>query len=99
MGTGTYGQSNPVVINCGFKPKILFIYASETGYNSNVLGVSYYGVPFLGWAEGVVALKSVSYPPSDLIRFTQLDNGLSFYAADFPYNNTRGLTYYYAALG
>lgn len=27
MGTGTYGQSNPTVINCGFKPKRMVVWA------------------------------------------------------------------------
>ena len=26
VGTGTYGQNNPTVINCGFRPKMVFIF-------------------------------------------------------------------------
>ena len=29
VGTGTYGQSHPTVINCGFKPKMVFIFAAN----------------------------------------------------------------------
>lgn len=36
VGTGTYGQNNPTVINCGFKPKIVFIY-SQTVVDSGVV--------------------------------------------------------------
>lgn len=99
VGTGTYGQSNPTMINCGFKPKMLFIYISKPSFNDSIVASQYTDVLFAGWAEGVTAIQSNSYPPSDLIRFTQLDNGLSFYGNNYPYNNREGIIYYYAALG
>lgn len=99
VGTGTYGQSNPTVINCGFKPKMLFIYLLNPTYSTAVLGSSYIGVNFVGWAEGITTLKSASYPPTDLIHFTQLDDGLSFYGVDSSYNNDAGVSYYYVVLG
>ena len=32
VGTGTYGESNPTVINCGFKPKLLMLSAQSQLY-------------------------------------------------------------------
>ena len=96
---GTYGQGNPIVINCGFKPKVLFIYISKPSFNESVVGSLYNGALFLGWAEGITVLQSISYPPSDIIRFTQLDNGLSFYGVNYLQNSTEGQIYYYVALG
>nr|DAO69338.1 MAG TPA: hypothetical protein [Caudoviricetes sp.] len=34
MGTGTYGANNPTVINCGFKPKVVYIFAFAYKYRS-----------------------------------------------------------------
>ena len=98
VGTGLYGQSNPTVINCGFKPKILFIYAPNPIYNSTVFGSTYIGVNFVGWAEGITDIKE-DYPEEDLIHFTQLDDGLSFYGVNHSYNNGEGVTYNYVVLG
>ena len=99
VGTGLYGQSNPIVINCGFKPKILFIYAPEPDFNPAVLGSTYVGVSFVGWAEGITDIVT-GYPSEVLIHFTQLDDGLSFYGVDSPYNNNnKGVTYNYVVLG
>lgn len=36
VGTGTYGQNNPTTINCGFKPKGIFIAQEEVLYPKNV---------------------------------------------------------------
>lgn len=98
VGTGLYGQSNPTVINCGFKPKILFIYGPNPIYNSAVFGSSYIGVNFVGWAEGITDIRE-GYPSEDMIHFTQLDDGLSFYGVNHSYNNNEGVTYNYVALG
>ena len=35
MGTGTYGQSNPTVINCGFKPKMIIIGSTDNAFSTN----------------------------------------------------------------
>ena len=99
VGTGLYGQSNPIVINCGFKPKIFFIYCvPNPRYVTEVFGSSYIGVNFVGWAEGITAIND-GYPIEDLIHFTQLDDGLSFYGVNHPYNNGEGVTYNYVVLG
>ena len=98
VGTGLYGQSNPIVIDCGFKPKILFLYAPNPRYNSAVFGSLYIGVNFVGWAEGITDIKDDS-SSEDLIHYTQLDDGLSFYSVDHPYNNNEGVTYNYVVLG
>ena len=99
VGTGLYGQSNPTVINCGFKPKILFIYCGPNPrYSTQIFGSTYIGVNFVGWAEGITAIND-GYPIEDLIHFTQLDDGLSFYGIDHPYNNNEGVNYNYVVLG
>lgn len=99
VGTGLYGQSNPTVIDCGFKPKILFIYAPNPIHTTTVFGSSYFGVNFVGWAEGITDLKVSSYPNESAIHFTQLDDGLSFYGVNSSYNNNEGVTYCYVVLG
>lgn len=59
VGTGTYGQSNPTMINCGFKPKYLYVwtdgnipdmyYVSKNGgtfeQKSGGLPVAYNSIP------------------------------------------------------
>lgn len=47
MGTGTYGQNNPTIINCGFNPKQIFFYIvapliSDDGYISKNGGAFQY---------------------------------------------------------
>lgn len=47
MGTGTYGQSNPTVINCGFKPKYVYVYNFAPA--NDVTQTSLYSLGFIGF--------------------------------------------------
>lgn len=38
IGTGTYGQNSPTIINCGFKPKLIFISADQKIKKLNQFG-------------------------------------------------------------
>lgn len=106
MGTGTYGQSNPTVINCGFKPKMVVFILSKfdatTIQNSRSLGSIEFcwGGNLTGWIAGVQSLNLSNYKN---LFFSQTDTGLQFYcdgqdsAGD--QNNASGQTYYYIAFG
>jgi len=37
VGTGTYGQNNPTVITCGFRPKYVYVYYLAVGNYSSVM--------------------------------------------------------------
>ena len=41
MGTGTYGQSNPTVITCGFKPKIVLFFCDTTLFETDKIWSNY----------------------------------------------------------
>ena len=106
VGNGTYGQDNPTVITCGFKPKMVLVYMLNQLANSVEMNGTrkVYGVGCAWWVEGV---KEAVYPDITTISFTQTEVGLSLYAPDPQYvtyhgeyqNNASGSVYYYIALG
>lgn len=100
VGTGTYGQNNPIIINCGFRPKMALFYTQIPTYNESSLIRSYFGAPVFGWMDGITKVES-DYPPDYpyMLSFTPLDNGLSFFGSSSQYNNVNGITYRYIVFG
>ena len=111
VGTGTHGEGNPTVINCGFKPKVVFFAISYGKYYQAINYISYhrdapsdnaivYGAQFVGWYEGISVLTSQSYPYTP-VNFTATDTGLSFWTTmdAETQNNKNGVTYYFIAIG
>lgn len=87
MGTGTYGQSNPIVINCGFKPKMMLVFK---GY-----GITYNGrrlTNLYATAENNVDSEFFYYEGLSKITIdddgqyilfiTELSDGISYYCQD-----------------
>lgn len=110
VGTGTYGQSHPTVINCGFRPKMVLWY-QKCMYVSSTMATSgtIYGAFFAMWADGVVStyVGNSSAAGMGKMIFSQTDTGLSFYtdftsqyvnAAQFQ-NNDYNKTYLWLAIG
>lgn len=111
VGTGTYGERSPTVINCGFKPKVVFFAISYGKYYQAINYIKYhcdapsgdvmvYGLQFTGWHEGISVLTSGSYPYTP-VNFTATDTGLSFWTTlgVEVQNNKNGVTYYFIAIG
>ena len=103
VGTGTHGKSHPVVINCGFKPKIVLIYSINAQAGRYGGNPTIYGLAMCGWVKDVVnsSFDAKSYS----IKWTQTDTRLSWYTnrddsygAEFQ-NNTSGKKYYWLAIG
>lgn len=97
VGTRTYGQSNPTVINCGFKPKIVFIFLNNETLNAEVVNALYGGVSVF-WADGIEKLYGSN---NEVVTYTATSNGLSFYSVVYWWNqnNETGKHYNYIALG
>ena len=103
VGTGTWGKSHPVVINCGFKPKIVLIYNINAQAESHGTNPAIHGLTMFGWVQDVVnsSLDGMSLS----IKWTQTDTGLSWYSNSTDssgaesQNNTSGKKYYWIALG
>lgn len=105
VGTGTYGESNPTVITCGFKPKMIVFALSRFDatsiQNSESFGLieACSGGNLIGWIEGVQKLNAGNYK---YLYFSQTDVGLQFYcdannaAAQ---NNQASKSYCYIAIG
>ena len=66
IGTGTYGQNNPTIINCGFKPKLIIISVVQKYQNS---GTNYSYVSING---GSFSLKNINIPLTYLQKFHYL---------------------------
>ena len=99
VGNREYGSNNPIIITCGFRPKMVLFCVNGVVYNYNSVTSDYIGTPILGWIDGITEVKEYFPPDNDTILFfTQLDNGLSFFS-DRPYNNHNGITYHYIAFG
>lgn len=90
VGTGTYGGSNPITINCGFKPKAVFV-SGNCGQIGNACMKLVY--PDL---NGDTLVNGYS---SQVIAW--LDNGVSWYGRYNAGNgmNQAGYTYSYIAIG
>ena len=102
VGTGTYGRSNPTVITCGFKPKIVvFVFDSaESSTNSNVPGSSVLGATICGWQYNITTLTYGIYPNRKDIHYTQTDSGLLIHADEaYAQNNAQRFTYQWVAIG
>lgn len=102
VGNGKHGKSNPTVITCGFKPKIVFFMSTKnpnnTSYNSP------YGATFIGWVYGVARTQMSTSSGMDYVYFTATNTGLSFYTdtSNSPaakQNNDSNTTYYFVAIG
>ena len=93
VGTGTYGQSNPTVITCGFKPKFLSIvycvvdgnggYANITngmGWEIDFGSASTTGAVYsrFEWIDGVKRYRDSRN--NDIIVISTTDTGISMYS-------------------
>ena len=101
VGTGTYGASNPTVITCGFKPKVVLFIGPEVKTSDNQGYM--FGLTFVGWFEGATEVP-VSSGSSAILHFTPTGAGLSFYvdgsnSSPIFQNNANGGTYKWVALG
>lgn len=107
MGTGTYGQTHPTVINCGFKPKMVLVYSGNgiykpDEYTSNGVwegNPSTFGCPMIGWVENVSLY--LFYQTNYRIEWIQKNTGLSWYTnydAERQ-NNLSNTTYSWLAIG
>ena len=106
VGTGTYGQSNPTVINCGFKPKMVLFWRGPQFVQITTMSSEppVYGINKALWLEGV---EEALYSNVTTMYFTQTSVGLSFYAPDPQYvtyhgtyqNNMYNVVYNWLAIG
>ena len=92
VGTGKTGKTNPVVINCGFCPVVVFLaYQTGTGDNAE-LKYSYF-------LRGTTLGPCPTYPEI-FMTMTWSDQSLSYYSTSAAYQaNVNGRTYYYGVLG
>ena len=103
VGTGTYGQSNPTVINCGFKPKYVYVYNLATGRE---VTTRLYSLRFIGYdsVDGgahddtnaflfIDALpKSITlcnYPAVVTLNIEFNETGISFYVTTENFEKTQ----------
>lgn len=87
VGTGTYGQSNPTVINCGFKPKMMLVF-KEYGltYDGRHLTKLYATAEDNGnseffYYEGLSKIY-IDGDGTYIFFITELSNGISYYCQD-----------------
>lgn len=99
VGTGTYGQSNPTVINCGFKPRMVVFGVSGVTIRENMAYSLIFGLPLYGWIEGVSDISS-SQIKNAKARYSETDNGLSFWGnGALEQNNVNSTRYFWIAFG
>ena len=104
MGTGTYGQSNPTVINCGFKPKVLLVFKEygimDSGRSlSNLYGTAENNTDSeLFYYDGLTRIK-IDSDGEYIFFITATSNGISYYCQDqWKQLNQQFYTYYWFAL-
>ena len=102
MGTGTYGRSNPTVITCGFKPKMVLIYSINASLGQYGNNPFVYCLGMAGWLENVVhSSEDERYS----MEWTQTNTGLSWYTNRYDtygaqyQNNLSGREYRWIAFG
>ena len=114
IGTGTYGQNHPTVINCGFKPKIVLFYMDKQVVCNPTLASGgsdfLYGIWYIGWIENIKNSYSSNTGGRWTLEivYTQTEQGLSYYVKMFGgesvptasyQNNVNGYTYLWLAIG
>lgn len=94
MGTGTYGQSNPTVINCGFKPKYVYVYnfaskttSTRTVFVKHLIGFDYIQGSEVNSTNAFLFVDALpreiticNYPGTITLTVDFNANGISFYA-------------------
>lgn len=74
IGTGTYGQNNPTIINCSFKPKQIIIYTIQNFTNYN----DYSNQGYVSINGGAFSYKTINIPVSKCNPTISVNNAIDF---------------------
>ena len=69
VGNREYGSNNPIIITCGFRPKMVLFCVNGVVYNSDSVTSSYIGIPILGWIDGITEVREYFPPDNNTILF------------------------------